>query len=124
GAGFDHDVERLDPGVYWITPGLAGADIEFPAMPGAAQQLPFAREAVLARLGRLGQTDDAPFAQRGTLVRAPVRERVERAVHVEAADLAPARRDKLAGTGRDVAALRDNVPAHRHLNGSTRYFSR
>src|SRR5436853_373875 len=38
-----------------VAPGLAGADVELPRMPGAADDLATPRIAVLARLGRLHQ---------------------------------------------------------------------
>ena len=60
-----------------IAPGLAGADIELPAMPGAAQHLALAGQAVFAGRRRYQAADDRPATERRALVRAAVDQREE-----------------------------------------------
>src|SRR3954469_13062817 len=49
-AGLDGDRETTHPCMRRVTPRLAGADVELPAMPRAAQQFAFTAQPVAARL--------------------------------------------------------------------------
>src|SRR5918997_291954 len=84
-----------------VEPGLAGADVELPGVPRAADHLAAPLVAVHAGLGRGDVARDDPVAEAAALVRAAVGEREELAAEVEDDDpplpglheLAPARRD-------------------------------
>src|SRR6266568_9406530 len=72
-----------------IEPGLASLDIKLPPMPWAAQDLAVTDVLVFPRLSRHHAPPEAPLAQRASLMRAPVAQRVERAPDVEHPDRAP-----------------------------------
>src|SRR3954467_8525542 len=74
---------------------LAGANVEFPAMPGAANNLAGAGVVVLTRFVRFNQSGHQPLAHRAALVRASVEQPVEVTIKVEHRDLAPAHGDEL-----------------------------
>src|SRR5712672_2339258 len=69
-AGLDVDRIGLGAKSLGVAIGLAGADIEFPAVPGAADD--FAEPGIfdLAWIGRLREPDQRSFAQRRALMRA------------------------------------------------------
>src|SRR5271156_1521770 len=71
-AGLDVDLEVAQLDAAGIAPRLAGADVVFPGMPGAADHLASAAVAVFA--GHLGfhEAGDDALRQRATLVRAAV----------------------------------------------------
>src|SRR5579863_2200265 len=71
-AGFDRDLEVLDEDLGGITPGLAGLDVEFPAMPGAAENLAMARHPEFARFVGLDEAGDVASAERRPFVRAAI----------------------------------------------------
>ena len=78
---------------------LARAHVEFPPVPGAAQNFAGAGVFVMARLMRLDQAGQDAFAHRPALVRAAVEQPVEFAVQVENRDRAAAHRHQLAPAG-------------------------
>ena len=86
GARLDMDRIGLDPKPAGIAVGLAGADVELPAVPGAADD--FAEPGVFdgAGIGRLRKSDQRPLAQRRALVRAAVQQAEELALDVEDRD--------------------------------------
>src|SRR6185437_8480635 len=96
-----------------VAPGLAGADVELPAVPRAAQHLALPYQAELAGTIRLGETDEHATAQRRALVRAAIYQREMLAADVEHADLAALHRDDLAVPRRDLAHAGDDMPGHR-----------
>src|ERR1700761_1954372 len=85
-ARFDIDRISLHPKAFWVAIGLAGADVELPAMPGAAQD--FAEPGVfdLTGIGRLRKPDQRSFAERRALMRAAVHQAEELALDVEDRD--------------------------------------
>src|SRR5580692_8190184 len=95
-----------------MAPGLAALDVELPAVPRAAQHLAVPLQPVFAGpVGREAAQDRAD-AQWRTFVRAAVDQCVEFILHIEDADLASGDGDDFAGTRRDLADGRDNVPGH------------
>ena len=74
-AGFHFDLELPGAGRLRIAPGLAGANLELPAVPRAAQKLLMARQPVMAGSVGLHQRDDLALAQRSALMRAAVGQR-------------------------------------------------
>src|ERR1700719_3331475 len=100
------------PDARRIAPGFAGAYVELPTVPWAADDLALPRIAVLAGLFGLDQSGQAPFAQAAALMRAAVGEREELALDVEHCDLAALDVDELAGAGRKLAQRSDHVFGH------------
>src|SRR5581483_8559613 len=70
--GLDRHIVGADAEPLGLAPGLAGADVVLPAVPGAREDLALAREAHLARHGRLDRAPQLPLAQRAALVGAAV----------------------------------------------------
>src|SRR5262245_26992982 len=112
GACGDGGLELPDLEILRVAPGLAGADDELPAVPGAAQELALARDAVLARTARLREPDDAPFAHRPAGMRTSVRQREEFAADVENADLAAFDSDELLFARLQLISRGDDMAAH------------
>src|SRR3954447_15458606 len=83
GALLDRDAEAARLDLVGIAPGLAGADVELPGVPGAADDLPAAGGIVLA--GPLGQDEpgEIAFAEAAAAMRAAVAQREKFAVEVE-----------------------------------------
>src|SRR5947209_18785021 len=83
-------MRRIGPGAeaLRVAIGLPGADVEFPAMPGTAQDLAWPRIFDDAGIGGLRQPDQRALAQRGALVRAAVQQAEELALDVEHRDRA------------------------------------
>src|SRR5436190_21358844 len=63
GAGLDRDLIVAHPHAPRVAPGFSGADVVFPGMPGAADDLALARVAVLARPRRLHEAGEPPLRQ-------------------------------------------------------------
>ena len=82
------DLDRIAAGTdrFWIGDGLAGADVEFPAVPGAAQDFAAAGVFVGAGLGGFDQAGGQAEAQTAALVRAAIEQAEILAVEVEDAD--------------------------------------
>src|SRR5580700_7020684 len=97
------------------------ADVEFPAVPGAPQDLAAARVDVIAGFPRLDQAGDEAAAQAAALMRATVEQAEILAVEVENSDSAAAHRDALARPRRNLAGRCHNVTAH---SGSPRQTAR
>src|SRR5579883_1307811 len=95
-----------------IAPRLAGAQVELPAVPWAADDLAAARIAIAARLARLDEAGQAPLVQATALVRALVAEREKLAFDVEDHDLPALDIDQPACTGWKFAQARDDVLRH------------
>src|SRR5215218_9965422 len=91
----------------------ARRDLELPAMPLAAQDLPLAPVDEVAAGRRQHGPGDPAGAQLATLVRAAVVERVEAAVDVEDADAAPGDLDDAALARRQLGRCAD-LSARRH----------
>src|SRR5688500_18509758 len=83
---------RLYP---WIAQKLAGADVEFPAVPGAADDLGLAAVDDLPAVGRAGRPGYRALAERGAAMRADVEKRVIASLHIEDADGAALQRHDL-----------------------------
>src|SRR5262249_7193681 len=111
-ARLDAHLELARPHRLRIAPGLAGADVELPAVPGAAQKLVGPRQAVVSGPVGLHQRDDAALTERAALVRAAVGEREIFAAEIEDAELAAGRGHDLAAAGRDLARPRDDLTLH------------
>jgi hypothetical protein len=84
----DVDIELPGAHGFWITPALAGLDIELPAMPGATDELAFARDPVLVGAVRQGYAGNQSAAQRTTLMRAAVGQSEKLTLDIEHRDLA------------------------------------
>src|SRR5579884_1962356 len=108
-AGLDRHVVGADAEPLGLAPGLAGADVVFPAVPGTGEDLALAREAHLARHGRLDRAPQLPLAQRAALVGAAVAQREVLALHVEDADRAAGDLDDLPPAGWDLVDGGDDV---------------
>src|SRR5580704_9898973 len=100
----------LDP--LRIEPGLAGAHVEFPAVPGAAQQLADAGALVDAGLRRRQPRHACRLVERRALVRAAVEQRKELAVDMKHDDVAAVDADHLVAAGRNFRGARDDVTGH------------
>src|SRR5690606_29967035 len=111
-AGLDLDLKGTDFGGLGIAPRLAGADVEFPAVPRAAHELTLALDAVLA--GTIGQHDagDHPGAQRPSLMRTAVGDGKILAVDIEDADLAALHFHDLVLAGLQLPGIRDDMTTH------------
>src|SRR5262245_12291644 len=83
-----------------VAPGLAGADIELPAMPGAIHHFAAARSAVVTRLARLHEAGLDAEMEAAAPVRATIVERKELAAEVEHHDRTRAGGDQLSRPGR------------------------
>src|SRR5205085_5132787 len=71
-AGLDRDGKLSRAGGIRIAPGLPGADVELPAVPGAAQEFLVAGQPIVAGSLGLHQRDDAALAQRTAGVRTAI----------------------------------------------------
>src|SRR5919106_6924620 len=90
----DDAAARLDaagiapcPGAGGVAPGLAGAEIELPAVPGAADDLAAAVIAVAAGLVGFDQADQLAAAKAAALMRAAIEQREVLALDVEDDDV-------------------------------------
>src|ERR1700739_2409243 len=108
GEGFGHigpfgeglavlDDHRIGPDLetLGIEPGLPGAHVEFPAMPGTAEQFADPRAIVNSRLRRGRACDAGRLIERRAGVRAAVEQRKELAIDVEYNDVASLKREHL-----------------------------
>src|SRR5262245_16051244 len=100
------------PNGFRIAPRLPRTDVEFPAVPGAANEFSGTRQTILPGHAGLRQADNRAAAQFGTLVRTSIGERKEFAGDIEEADLTYARASNLAADERDFAGAGYNLPAH------------
>src|SRR5262249_41169614 len=96
GAGLDRHRVLARAQALRIAPRAAGADVELPRMPGAADDFALPGIAILARLRRFEQAGAVTEREASALVRTTVVEREELAVDVEDDDGAVADRDELA----------------------------
>src|SRR5690606_4227618 len=112
GARLHIDLEAAGFHRLGVAIGLAGADLELPAVPGAAQELAAARHLILAGAVGLHEARDPSLAQLRAHVRAAVGEREVLAAHVEETDLAPQGGDDLAGAGRNLVRPGEHAPGH------------
>src|SRR5579863_3568719 len=112
-AAFDRHGEFPEADIVAIAPGLSRADIVLPAMPGAADHRAVRDDVVLAGLIGFDAMHDLAAAERCALMWAFAQERVEAAGDVEDSDFPIGDVDELAGAGRDLVRLRDDVtPPH------------
>src|SRR6266403_1774909 len=114
---FDHAVvedNRIGPHLeaIRIEPGLPGAHVELPAMPGAAQQFADAGTLVDAGLRRGQPRHARRLVERRAGVRAAVEQREELAIDVEHDDVAPLHINHLVAAGRNLCGAGDNVTGH------------
>ena len=109
-------LDRDGIGAYFhavrIEPGLTGAHVELPAVPGASQELADAVADIDAGLGRGQARDTGGFRQRCALMRAAIEQREELAIDMEDHDVAALHADNLVAAGRDIGCTRDNVTGH------------
>src|SRR6185312_14587203 len=99
-------------------PRRSGAEIEFPAVPGASEDLARSARLVVARRCAFQRAPELARTQGAGLVRAAVEQREVFAVDVEDADGAPCDLDDLAPAGRNLARLGDDVLGHDRAGGS------
>src|SRR5207342_1084576 len=95
-----------------VEPRCPRADVEFPCVPGAAQDLARALVGVRARSVGGDCADLNAGAERTALVRAAVADGEVGAGDVEDANRATVDIDELAGAGRDLVGARDDDPSH------------
>src|SRR5215472_8433476 len=114
-AALHGDRERADPEARRIEPGLAGAHVELPAMPGAAQELADAGALVDTGLGRGQARHAGGLVERRAFMRAAVQQREELAIDMEHDDVAAVDADHLVAARRDVRGTRDDVTGHYSL---------
>src|SRR6185437_4520940 len=98
-----------------VAPGLAGAHVELPAVPRAAQDLALARKAVGSGLARFHQAAEHALGERSALMRAAVEHAEELAADVEDGDRAALDGDQFARHGRDFPRRGHDVLAHRRV---------
>jgi hypothetical protein len=95
-----------------VAPGLAGLDLEQPAMPRASHHLATLDQPILAwHIGHRA-ADDVAATDRGPFMRATIDQGVEGVVDVLDTDLAARGADDLALTLRDLACQRNDVLRH------------
>src|SRR5262249_40431848 len=111
-AAFDGDRKGTDLEPLRIEPGLAVADVEFPAMPGTAQHLADARAMIDAGFRRGQPRHARRLVERRALVRAAVEQRKELAIDMEHDDVAAIDADDLVAAGRNLAGAGDDVTGH------------
>src|SRR5262245_22670735 len=95
-----------------IAPRLAGADVEFPAVPGATDDLARTGVAIVAGSVRLHEPGLPTLKQAAAAVRASVVESEELAAQIEHDDRTPIDLRELARAGRNVADRGDHVLGH------------
>src|SRR5262249_16747836 len=95
-----------------ITPGLAGAHVEFPAMPGAADDLAGPGIAVMARSIRFHQSRLLAVKEAAPPVPATIVEPEKLAAHFEPPDPPPVPLGELAGAGRNVGDRGNHMLGH------------
>jgi hypothetical protein len=103
-VGTRHQLDRvrMDPRPGWIEVGLAGTDVELPAMPRAAEYLSPAQVAVLPGGARHDEPAQNPLAQRTALMWAHVAQRKEFASDIEDADGSALQRHDSAAARRNL----------------------
>src|SRR5579871_376363 len=111
-AAFDRDREGTDLEALRVEPRLAVAHVEFPAMPGTAQQFPDARTMIDARFRRRQPRHARRLVQRRALMGASVEQRKELAIDMEHDDVAAVDADDLVATWRNFAGAGDDVTGH------------
>lgn len=97
---------------FRVVEGLAGLDVELPLVPGAFEDLAFARVAHAGEPVRKDKGAQPAAAERAGLVGADVAEGVVVAVEVENADLPPVDGHDFAAAGRDFVDGGDDVRGH------------
>src|SRR5690348_6284481 len=108
------DVDGIGAGAkaLRLAPGLAGTDIEFPAVPGTADDFAQTRIFYLAGIGRLREPDQRALTQGGTLMRAAVQETEEFTLDVEDRNRATLESEKFSRTRRQLADGSNDVTRH------------
>src|ERR1700733_12617889 len=91
---------------------LTGADVEFPTVPGTADDLALAGIAVLAWLGRKDEARHGAFAKAAALMGTAIQHAEEFAIEIEDRDGSSFHGEELTATGRDIACRCENMPAH------------
>src|SRR5260370_39837984 len=109
------DDDRIGPylDALRIEPGLAGAHIEFPAVPGAAQEFADPRALIDSGLRRGQSRDAGGLVERRAFVRATIEQREELAVDMEHDNVAAVDIDHLVAAARDLRGAGDDVTGHR-----------
>src|SRR5262245_3922618 len=95
-----------------ITPGLAGAHVEFPAMPGAADDLAGPGIAVMTRSIRFYQSRLLAVKEAAAPVRAAIVEREKLAAQIEHHDRPPVHLREPARAGRNVGDRGNHMLGH------------
>src|SRR5260370_16110593 len=108
-AVFDDD--RIGPylDALRIEPGLAGAHIEFPAVPGAAPEFAYPRALIDSGLRRGQSRDASGLVERPAFARATIKQREELAVDMEHDNVAAIDIDHLVAAGPDLAGSSHGV---------------
>src|SRR5258708_24310724 len=111
-AVFDDD--RIGPylDALWIEPGLAGAHVELPAMPGAAQEFADPRALIDSGLRRGQSRDAGGLVERRAFVRAAIKQREELAVDIEHDNVTAVDVDHLVAAGRGLRCAGHDVTGH------------
>src|SRR3954451_3803035 len=95
-----------------VAVGLAGADVELPAMPGAANDLAELGIFDLARILRLREPDQGSLAQRSALMRAAVHQAEIFTLDVENCDRPSVDLQKFSRAGRKLVDRGNHMPRH------------
>src|SRR5260364_240887 len=111
-AGLALDVVVAQPRGAWVAPGLAGGELELPAVPGAAQEFPVAFEAIVAGTRGLRDAGDDAGADPRAAMRTAVQQRMQPSVDVEQCDLAAVDEGGPARARRQFVGGTDDVAAH------------
>src|SRR5262249_36057246 len=111
-AWFGRHGVSLRADTFGIAIGLAGGDIEFPAVPRATDELARAHRFIVTRLVRANQARNNPRAKAAALMRTAVKHAKKFAVQVEDRDRSAFDGKTLMATERDLARRRKDMPAH------------
>src|SRR5260370_5553346 len=95
-----------------IEPGLPGADVELPSMPGATQEFADPRTLIDAGLRRGQACHARRLVKRRAFVRTAVEQREELAVDMEYNNVTAIYADNLVAAGRNLCGAGDNMPGH------------
>jgi hypothetical protein len=112
GARLDIHWVRLHAEAARIAIALAGADVELPAVPGAAQDFARPRVFDLAGIFGLRKTNQWPLAEIGALMRTAVQQAEKFALDVEDRDRSAVELDEFARARRQLIDRGNDVSSH------------
>src|SRR5690606_13177725 len=107
-----------------VEPRLARLDVEFPPVPGAAQNLAAAYIRIFTRRGRHQKAAHLAFTQRAALVWAAITQRIKFAVDIEHANRTPADLHNLALARRKFLHRAHHMLRHNQPRAANPYSAR